>query len=672
MIVDIIEAMRHGDFAAALAASRDTLAAEPDNAEAHHLLGVCLQQKGDLAGARAAFDRALELAPDVATHHFSLATLKLAEGDTAGATRGLKDTLGLDPNQLGAYVLLAHMALARGDLPEASSNLRLAQRVNAEHPRVRVVEGYVAQAQGDGERALKCFTVAAEADPNLAAAQLALGQAYLSRGMWPFAEQALANALRLDVARAPSTLRGLVEARRRQGKAEETLAALDELITHVPGDSRALTLRAKLRSKQGRGVDALADLRAALDANPAEEAAIGPLVTLLLRGGQADEARRRADAAVQAAPDQDILWKHRLNLAGMLREDVRPVLERWQQALPQSAACLEMWCAYHDARGEHEQASQFADQALALNPDLYAANVYKLREEFRQDPALALARAERLLPVAKDGPVRRTLLGWRGMALDALGRHAEAADCWREMVRHPSPGQLLPPPVAPADAAPAGKVSGRLVWSPPGVGAEHVLRQAKTQLGPKFHLERVGREDDGDGFGLRRFAPGHPEAGSAGRWEAMMRAAGLEPAEAIDWLPHVDPYTLAALGEARVLVLLTDPRDALLNWMLHGSLQNYHFLPDIGGAAQWLASALEAVADDAEASGRIDLVRLDADAAEASRRIEQALGLESPLAGLSGTGERLPVGHWRHYRESLAEEFAVLAPVAARLGYPAE
>ena len=52
MIVDIIEAMRQGDFAAALAASRDTLAAEPDNAEAHHLLGVCLQQKGDLAGAR--------------------------------------------------------------------------------------------------------------------------------------------------------------------------------------------------------------------------------------------------------------------------------------------------------------------------------------------------------------------------------------------------------------------------------------------------------------------------------------------------------------------------------------------------------------------------------------------------------------------------------------------
>ena len=62
----------------------------------------------------------------------------------------------------------------------------------------------------------------------------------------------------------------------------------------------------------------------------------------------------------------------------------------------------------------------------------------------------------------------------------------------------------------------------------------------------------------------------------------------------------------------------------------------------------------------------------DADAGEAAQRIEQALGLESPLPGVFGPGQRLPAGHWRHYRESLAEEFALLAPVAARLGYPAE
>ncbi|KFL36140.1 tetratricopeptide repeat protein [Arenimonas donghaensis] len=672
MIVDIIEAMRRGDLAAALSAARDTLAAEPDNGSAHHLLGVCLQQKGDLAGARKAFDKALELAPDVAAHHFSLATLKLAEGDAAGGARSLQDALGLDPNQLGAYVLLGHMALGRGDTAEAARNLRLAQRVNADHPQVRVIEGYVAQAEGDRDKALKCFTAAAEGDPNLAAAQLALGQAYLQRGMWPFAEQALANALRLDNSRAPSTLRALVEARRRQGKAEETLATLDELIAVAPADPLARVLRAELKIDLGRETEAVDDLCAVLDAHPTQAPVLGQAVALLVRSGRPDEAKTRAEAALEKAPDQDELWKVRLNVTGMLGEEAKPVLDRWQKAMPQSAACLEMLCGYHDALKQPEQAGQYADQALDINPDLYAANLYKLRADFDQDPALTLARADRLLPQAKDGPARRTLLGWRGLALDALGRHAEAADAWREMVRHPAPGQVPPPPAVPAGEAPAGSIPGRLIYSPPGVRAEFLLRQAKSQLGPKLRLDRIGDENVGDGFGLRRFAPGHPEAGTAERWEASLRGAGLDPAEACDWLPHVDPYTLTALGEARVLVLLTDPRDALLNWMLHGSLQNYLFLPDIRGAAQWLASVLEAVADEAETSGRVDLVRLDTDAGAAAQQIEKALGLEAPLPGLFGTGRRLPAGHWRKYRETLADEFAALAPVVARLGYPAE
>ena len=29
-----------------------------------------------------------------------------------------------------------------------------------------------------------------------------------------------------------------------------------------------------------------------------------------------------------------------------------------------------------------------------------------------------------------------------------------------------------------------------------------------------------------------------------------------------------------------------------------------------------------------------------------------------------------PAGHWRHYAKALAEPFALLAPVAKRLGYP--
>ena len=127
-------------------------------------------------------------------------------------------------------------------------------------------------------------------------------------------------------------------------------------------------------------------------------------------------------------------------------------------------------------------------------------------QQLSAELAATQARADRLLPQAKDGPARRTLLGWRGLSLDALGRHAEAAGVWREMVRLPVPGQVLPPPAVPSDEAPAGKIDGLLLWSPPGVRAEFVLRQAKAQLGPKLRLDRIGSEADGDGFGVRRRA----------------------------------------------------------------------------------------------------------------------------------------------------------------------
>ena len=49
----------------------------------------------------------------------------------------------------------------------------------------------------------------------------------------------------------------------------------------------------------------------------------------------------------------------------------------------------------------------------------------------------------------------------------------------------------------------------------------------------------------------------------------------------------------------------------------------------------------------------------------------EALQTQVPDAGVGALGPaRFPAGHWRAYAEPLAEAFAVLTPVALRLGYP--
>jgi hypothetical protein len=257
------------------------------------------------------------------------------------------------------------------------------------------------------------------------------------------------------------------------------------------------------------------------------------------------------------------------------------------------------------------------------------------------------------------------------MALDALGRYSEAGERWRAMLGHPDDSLLPPPRCLPADQAPAGEADGQLVWSPVGVRSEFLLHSFQAELGPRMRLDRIGSTAAGDGFGLLRFAPGHADAGTAGRWRESLQAMGLDPATAVDWLPHLDGYTLAALRGARVLALLTDPRDAFLNWLIHGSLQNYLPAPELERAADWMAAGLEALADHRDAApASTVLAFLDRDAGAAAAAMEQALGLAQPLPALFGTGARFPAGHWRHYRDSFGPEFARLTPVAVRLGYP--
>ncbi len=671
MLSQITDALRRGDHAAALTAARAAVAAEPANPRFQHLLGLAAQRNGDDATARAAFDRAIALAPEESEYHFARAAQALAEGDTRGAAERLQGAIGSDPNQLGAYVALTHLALARGDRQEAGKQLKLAQRVNAEHALVRVAEGYIAQIDGDRDLALRCFTAAAAADPKLATAQHAIGMSYLGRAMWPFAAQALQNAHALEPTHV-QTLRGLVEAQRRQDLHAEALQSLDKLLALRADDIFGRALRADLRLRTGDEDGALADMLLVLDVEPAQVGVLERALPLLVQQQREDEATTRIEAAVAQAPRNDTLWTMRLWLSGLTQEDPRVLLDRWLAADAGSLACLDYLAQYCEAAGDTEQAVRHADAALAREPLRMAPNLVKLRSELLADPESALARAQKLVPAARGAEEERTAYAWQGLALDRLGRHDEAAASWREMVRRPSAQMPLPQP-QPADQAPDGDTGGGLlVWSPVGLRIDGLLQGLQSLLGPRMMIDRVGRMIRGDGFGLARRAPGHPASGSAASWRAGVQARGIDPAVAIDWIPQVDGYTLAALRGAHLLALVADPRDLFLGWMVQGSTQDYVFAPEPVRSAEWLALGLEALLAHRDANpSQVTLVRMDGDAGQAAAGLEQALGLSQPLPGLMAGTLPFAPGHWRRYEQAFAADFARLAPIAARLGYPA-
>lgn len=681
MLPEIIAALGRGDLVAAFSAATAAVAAEPENPQAHHLLSLVLKRQGNLESARAASDRAIGLAPDNAMFQLSRAALAMSENDLALAEQGMKEALALDPNQLPAYVALINLAMAQGRNNEARTYLTLAKRVDATHPHVLVAEGHVAQLGGRSEEALRCFTAAVEADPGLSLAQVSLGLAFMRSGHWAFAEQALNNALALDV-RNPGVLNALMHACLQQGKLPEAEQALDHLIAVTP-EARYFSMRADLRLRQGKDYEALADLQQVAELAPGNLPTLNMLVPMLVRSGRLPEAIARVEAALALAP-LDGFWRLRLNICGNDAEQHRQVLERWLAAAPESAICLDQWASFCEQTGDLEKAQAFADQALAINPTLAASAFVKIRSDFVERPQAVIERLEELLPRATTADAQRMSLAWQGLAHDRLGHYAEAANSWRQMVQRVLPQWPLPN-VFPAVQVPEGEVVGRAIWAPPGVRLDRVFQALQPVLGERLLVDRTSAQPSGDGFGLERDVPGGAGAGSAARWEAAITARGLDPQTVVDWMPHWDAYTAAALRGLTLTAVLSDPRDAFLNWMVHGSAQGFIFIPDARVSAEWLARTLEALADHRDACpDKVNLVPIDAideTPGTIAIMLQAALalpeGIDPALLGdqqraAAGVPNQFPSGYWRHYRSAFADEFARLTPVSQRMGYPAE
>jgi tetratricopeptide (TPR) repeat protein len=679
MLSTITDALRRGDAPAALAAARDAVAAEPDNAQAQHLLGLSLHKSGDLAGARAALDRAIALAPTTALFHFSRGSVDLGS-DAVAAREQLQQAIALNPNQREAYASLVHLALSKGDLDEAKRNLRLAELIDADATDVRLAAGSVAQADGDSDTALREFNAAANQDPQNAYAQLSLGLAYLERGSWAFAEQALKNALALQPDNA-GVVRALVQCQLDQGEQDAALATLDAWLLDHPGDALLLR-RAELHSARGNIDLAMADFRRRLAADATDPVALRAVVSSLLGQGLNEPALAAVETALAQDSTRDELWQIRLSLAPRNPEQAVAILERWHAALPQSALAWDMQAQMLEKLEDPMRAEASAQQALARGSQRLSSHLISFRARMRRDPALALADMEALAAQPHSPEVQPLLAASRGLALDRLERYTEAAGFWRSKNALENRRDLLP--IAQGrELAPAGSAAGILLWTPVGVPVGRVFAALQPILGSRLCLDRAQRPR-GDGFDQQRALAGSPQAGSADSWRRALLDRGISPDQVIDWLPFWDAYTGAALSGAHVLALLIDPRDAFLNWMVFGNIQSYPFLADTGACAEWLARSLEAFAEHLHNDpGETSVVMLD-DVLERPAAVAEALklALDLPTApdasvlaqiqtGLGDLAMQFPSGHWRHYANAFADEFARLAPVALRLGYPA-
>ena len=687
MYESITEALRRGAADEALAAARDAVAEHAADPAAQRLLAYALRLTGDRGAALEVIDEAIRLAPENADLHLDRAGLLLQERKLDEAQAALARTTGLDPNQFPAYVLQAQLALGRGDLDEAQRLTRTGARIAAEHPQIAALEGSIAMRRGDVDGALGTLSAAAGRWPDEPTLRHALGFAYMAKGHFAFAEQAF-RAL-LDATPDSMPLRALVaDLLRRQGRPGEAADEIAPLLDQEPASPALHRMVAELELEAGRNESARDRLRELLLANPGDRRTLVGLSEAWRRLDAGDDARSTLDALLENTPGNVDLWRARLLFEEFASDGARAVVERWQQLDPASVQALEARITLHDVAGETEQGDALAARIIELEPGHAKAEMRIFDRLLQTDPEAAIAHVEGLLARATDQAVRSNLRQLLGRCFDAAGQPAAAVATWAELHAEVATQRLplLEPSIArqwPADdGVDDTRHSGLLLWGAPGSLIERVAGTLHA-AGAPLYADRFGPTPPNDLF--QRYATVNALASGAAdpaemiaEWRAALPSRGIKPEQICDWLLWWDNTLLLALRghmpEAMLLMAVRDPRDMLLDWIALGAPAPFALeSPEAG--ARWLAKVLDQVAELHEHNLmphrllRLDGIENDMDAI--AQMLANALDVSLPAVPPGRFGpDRMAAGRWRDFVEPLGDAFALLTPVAMRLGYP--
>ncbi|KAB8315356.1 tetratricopeptide repeat protein [Tolypothrix campylonemoides VB511288] len=683
----IADALRRGAHAEALAGAQALAEQLPHDVMAQRLLAQSQRLTGDRAAAQATIERAIQRHPEEAALHLDRAGLLLEERQVDEAKAALARSIGLDPNQFPAYIMQGQLALGRGDVAEAERLWKSAQRIAADHPHVTALEGAIALRRNDADRALALLSQAAQQAPGDSLVRHNLGFAYLAKGHLAFAEQ----AFRSLAERSPESLAlqllvvDLVRRQQRYAEAADMLAPLTERADASAGMRRYL---GELELAAGRNERAAAPLRAAFAEMPGDRATVSALVEAWTRTGAVDEARETLEQALTAHSDQAVLWQARLAFEPFASDEAHRVIARWQVAMPRHIPALEAQVIVHEQAGDAEKAESVVRRIVELEPGYTPGELRLIELIARRDPAEAVARVEQLLAQAPDPNVKRSLRQLRGHLLAQAGRaddavaewvalQAEVADQRLPLPPHSTPRSEWPEPGPMPDNPPALM----LLWGPPGSMVERLAQTYQLARCPLFG-DRYGATPPND-FLQRYTTVPTLDDGSADpaalvdEWRATLVQRGARDGHAFDWLLWWDNALLRALRphvpEALLVIAMRDPRDMLLDWIAYGAPMPLR-VESPEAAARWLAQLLGQVAALHEQDWYPHrLVRLDAvseDPAGIAQAAGDALGitLSPPPPGSFGP-RRYGPGEWRRFAGGLGAAFALLAPVAKRLGY---
>jgi tetratricopeptide (TPR) repeat protein len=257
-----------GRIREAVTAAQDQVAKNPDDMEAHTLLGkVYLRSLGDMQSPQSGqmlqlaiteYEKLAQLKPNDVETHLLLGQLYGLNHDSAKAEAQFKAAQGIDANSEEVALNMARLYSEQGDAKRAAEVLS-AVPVDDRSPRVEFALGASYEQLKKNKDAVAAYRRALELEPDNLDTERGLANALLADGQLDEALKVLQAIVAAEPQDAQSQIH-ISEIQRRQGNYEEALKTLDKAKPLAP-DSLELTYNeALIYDSLGRYDDATAVL----------------------------------------------------------------------------------------------------------------------------------------------------------------------------------------------------------------------------------------------------------------------------------------------------------------------------------------------------------------------------------------------------------------------------
>jgi len=359
-----------GRLAQAEALYRQILAAQPDNADAVHLLGLIAHQAGRHDLAVEWIRRAIVLNPNNPAAHCNLGEACRAIGRLDDAVAAYRRALQLKPNLPEAHNNLGNALRDRGQFDEAVLTYRHAIELKPNYPEAHKNLGATLKELGQLGEAVAAYRRALELKPDDPETLNSLAVALAGQGQFDHATAASHRALQLKPD-YPEALNNLGNALREGGRLDEAVDAYRRALDLNPSLPEAHNNLGVVFKDLGRLDEAVAAYLRALELKPDDPETLINLGNALREQGLLGEAIAASRRALELKPGYPEAWN---NLANTLRD--RSQLD---EAVAACRRALELRPDYPDAlnnlgnalweRGDLDESISSYRRALQIKPE---------------------------------------------------------------------------------------------------------------------------------------------------------------------------------------------------------------------------------------------------------------------------------------------------------------